>query len=51
MEKVSGNRALAFRRTPMCGAVTNGSTGRSNYIASYGAFSFQNGFLENRDSK
>ena len=42
---------LAFRRTPACGAVNNGSTGKQRYIAPYGAFSFRNGFLENRDSK
>ena len=29
----------------------NGSTGRQHYVAPFGAFSFRNGFLENRDSK
>ena len=43
--------ALALRRTPACGALSSGSTGRQLYIAPCEAFLFRNGFLENRDSK
>jgi len=42
---------LALGCTPVCGAVNNGLTGRQHYIAPYEAFSFQNGFIENRGFK
>ena len=45
------NKALALCRTPVHGAINSGSTGRKLYTALYEAFSFQNKFLRNRDSK
>ena len=46
---------LALCRTPACGAVNSGSTGRKLYIALYREFLFQTGFLQNllqnRDSE